>query len=107
MERLFEYLMIYSIRTALLALFSLCFSGSYLQQGYGSSMHSNLRMYHISGGICVACVFVCRVDMCVYCHEMRSWFVESPNHVCVLIPVEVSKEHSLFCSNGRAAQHKS
>ena len=52
MERLFEYLMIYSIRTALLALFSLCFSGSYLQQGYGSSMHSNLRMYQISGGIC-------------------------------------------------------
>ena len=43
MERLVEYLMIYSIRTALLALFSLCFSGSYLQQGYGSSMHSNLR----------------------------------------------------------------
>ena len=82
-ERLFEYLMIYSIRTALLALFSLCFSGSYLQQGYGSSMHSNLRMYHISGGICVACVFLCRVDMFVYCHEMHSWFVESPNHVCV------------------------
>ena len=65
MERLVEYLMIYSIRTALLALFSLCFSGSYLQQWYGSSMHSNLRMNRISGGICVACVFVCRVDMCV------------------------------------------
>ena len=30
-----------------------------------------------------ACVFVCRVDMCVYWHEMHSWFVECPNHVCV------------------------
>ena len=67
MERLFEYLMIYSIRIALLALFSSCSSGRYLQQGYGSSMHSNLRMYHISGGICFC--------MCV---RMQS------RYVCVL-----------------------
>ena len=78
-ERLVEYLMIYSIRTALLALFSLCFSGSYLQQGYGSSMHSNLRMYQISGGICFC--------MCV---RMQS------RYVCLLLPGRCADAQAVY-----------
>ena len=83
MERLFEYLMIYSIRIALLALYHYVLVGDTCSKGMVR------RCTVISGCIKLvvvfvfACVFVCRVDMCVYCHEMHSLVVECPNHVCV------------------------
>ena len=36
----------------------------------GARLNTNPRMHDISGGMCVACVFLCRVGMCVYSDAM-------------------------------------